>query len=204
MFSDDNYQGANYPQQNNDIKIDAPTLLNLDLFTEPIIDSFIAYNTDRKFIAGPAEESLLLQKASDWLEDLNTKRYVKLWLNDINQTSIFICRYLSKNVAPPKFTDHQIERCARFVSLIPRKYNCQLLQNTEEFHLNVDELLKLKMGEDHGILLSNYFNYLDAKYHPRYESYLILGKAFPYGKVIFVLRRNKDTNDCEIWDPFKG
>ncbi len=90
------------------------------------------------------------------------------------------------------------------MSLIPRKYNCQLLQNTEEFHLNIDEFLKLKMGDDHGILLCNYFNYLDAKSHPQYESYLILGKAFPYGKVIFVLRRNKETNDCEIWDPFKG
>lgn len=54
MFSDDNYQAANYPQQNSDIKIDSPTMLNLDMFTEPMIDSFIAYNTDRKFIAGPA------------------------------------------------------------------------------------------------------------------------------------------------------
>lgn len=89
---------------------------------------------------------MLLQKASDWLEDLNTKRFVKLWLNDINQKSIFICRYLSKNVAPPKFEFNPIEKAARFVSLIPRKYNCQLLQNTEEFHLNADEFLKLKMG----------------------------------------------------------
>lgn len=78
------------------------------MFTEPVIDSFIAYNTDRKFIVGPAEESLLLQKASDWIEDLNTKRYIKLWLNDINQTSIFISRYISKNVAPPKFIENRI------------------------------------------------------------------------------------------------
>jgi hypothetical protein len=98
-------------------------------------------------MAGPSEESLLLQKASDWLEDLNTKRYVKLWLNDINLNSIFICRFLSKNIAPPSsFTNYPIERTARFVSMMPRKYNCHLLQNTEEFHLNVDEFLKLKMG----------------------------------------------------------
>lgn len=60
------------------------------------------------------------------------------------------------------------------------------------------------MGEDHGILLCNYFNYLDTKNNRRYESYLILGKAFPYGKVMFVLRRDKETNDCEIWDPYRG
>ena len=33
---------------------------------------------------------------------------------------------------------------------------------------------------------------------------MILGKAFPYGKSMFVLRRDKETNNCEIWDPFKG
>ena len=82
------------------------------------------------------------------------------------------------------------------MSLIPRKYNCHLLQNTEEFHLTADELLKLKMGDDHGILLCNYFNYIDSMLNSRFESYLILGKAFPYGKTIFVLRRNKETNDC--------
>lgn len=138
---------------------------------------------------------MLLQKASDWLEQLNTLRYVRMWLNDVDQRSIFICRYLSRNVSPPSWEFNHIERSARFVSLIPKKYSCHLLQNTEEFHLRVDENLQLKMGEDHGILLCNYFNYLDVK-NPNYESYLLLGKAFPYGKCTFVLRRDKSTNDC--------
>lgn len=51
------------------------------------------------------------------------------------------------------------------------------------------------MGEDHGILLCNYFNFIDSKKR-NIKSYLIIGKAFPYGKSIFVLRRNIDNNDC--------
>jgi hypothetical protein len=46
------------------------------------------------------------------------------------------------------------------------------------------------MGEDHGILLCNYFNYIDRKAGRNIQSYLVLGKAFPYGKSIFVLRKN--------------
>lgn len=61
------------------------------------------------------------------------------------------------------------------------------------------------MGDDHGILLCNYFNYID-KLNDRnnIESLLMICKAFPYGKTIFVLRRDKNTKNCEIWDPYKG
>ena len=52
------------------------------------------------------------------------------------------------------------------------------------------------MGEDHGILLCNFFKYIDKRANRNnIESYLVLGKAFPYGKSIFVLRRNTDTGD---------
>jgi len=61
------------------------------------------------------------------------------------------------------------------------------------------------MGEDHGILLCNYFNYIDKKCG-RFDihSYLAIGKAFPYGKTIFVLRRDSLSGDSELWDPFTG
>jgi hypothetical protein len=56
------------------------------------------------------------------------------------------------------------------------------------------------MGEDHGILLCNYFNYIDKNIiyqnQNNTESYLVLGKAFPYGKSMFVLRRDKNNNNC--------
>lgn len=53
------------------------------------------------------------------------------------------------------------------------------------------------MGEDHGILLCNYFNYVDRRQGRNgIQSYLLIGKAFPYGKSIFVLRRDLNTNDC--------
>ena len=65
------------------------------------------------------------------------------------------------------------------------------------------------MGEDHGILLCNYFNYIDRKAGRNIQSYLVLGKAFPYGKSIFVLRKNilqdgLHAGDCELWDPYAG
>lgn len=98
-----------------------------------------------------------------------------------------------------------IERCARFVSLIPMKFNCKLFEGTEEFHLKCDEFLNVKIGEDHGILLCNYFNFIDRLEGRRdYESLLIVCKSFPYGKCMFVLRRDKTSKNCEVWDPYKG
>jgi hypothetical protein len=88
------------------------------------------------------ENPLVLQRANDWLESLNTKRYIKLWLNNLEGKSIFICRYLSDSICPPKLANEghgsMIERCARFVSLIPVKFNCKLFEGTEEFHLKCD------------------------------------------------------------------
>lgn len=85
------------------------------------------------------------------------------------------------------------------------KFNCKLFEGTEEFHLKCDEFLNVKIGEDHGILLCNYFNFIDRLEGRRdYESLLIVCKAFPYGKCMFVLRRDKVSKNCEIWDPYKG
>lgn len=90
-----------------------------------------------------------------------------------------------------------IERCARFVSLIPQRANCRLLEGTEEFHMRCDELLAAKMGEDHGVLLCNYFNFIDRVEGRRdYESLLMVCKAFPYGKCLFVLRRDRQSKHC--------
>lgn len=54
-----------------------------------------------------------------------------------------------------------IERTARFVSLIPHKSVCRILENTEEFHMTSQQFLDAKMGDDHAILLCNYFNAID-------------------------------------------
>lgn len=166
-----------------------------------------AYNIDRKYVSGEDESTLLLQRASDWLSELNTKRYIRMWLNNIEGKSVFICRWLSSDITPPPQLGNEnlIERCARFVAMIPKKFSCKLLENTEDFHFTCDQFMNVKMGEDHGILLCNFFNFIDRKSGRDYiHSYLALGKAFPYGKSIYVLRRNTRTNDSELWDPYDG
>jgi len=35
------------------------------------------------------------------------------------------------------------------------------MEGLDEFHMNCDNFLNIKMGEDHGLLLCNYFNYID-------------------------------------------
>lgn len=129
-----------------------------------MIDNSVAYNGDRKFFGGE-EDPLFLQHANDWLEQLNLKRYIRLWLNNLEGNSIFISRYLLDVEPPPlrpsEHPEKWIERTARFVSLIPHKSLCRLLDNTEEFHMTSQQFLDAKMGDDHAILLCNYFNAID-------------------------------------------
>jgi hypothetical protein len=136
----------------------------MDITLTPAIDHSVAYNGDRQFFSGE-EDPLFLQHANDWLEQLNLKRYIRLWLNNLEGNSTFISRFLV-DIEPPslrsnEFPEKLIERIARFVSLIPHKSICKLLDNTEEFHMTSQQFLDAKMGDDHAILLCNYFNAID-------------------------------------------
>lgn len=83
--------------------------MNIDMFSDPLIDSMIAYNEDRKFVTGAHNEStMLLQRSSDWLSDLNTKMYIRLWINNTEGRSVFICRYLADHILPPPELENSI------------------------------------------------------------------------------------------------
>lgn len=67
------------------------------------------------------------------------------------------------------------------------------------------QFLDVKMGDHHAILLCNYFNRIDKDLgNADYESYVIIGKAFPEGKTMYVLRLDKTTLDFELWNPRTG
>lgn len=76
------------------------TYISLDLSVAPSIDNSLAYNGDKKFFGGE-EDPLFLQHANDWLEQLNMKRYIRLWLNNLEGNSIFISRFLMDVEPPP-------------------------------------------------------------------------------------------------------
>ena len=173
-----------------------PTHLSLNISVAPAIDSSFAFANDRKFLNGE-EKSEFLQYASDWLDQLNIKRYIRLWVNNANGKSVFISRFICDITPPPLRKEDEpekwIERTARFVSLIPYKSSCKLLDNTEEFHLTLREFLDVKMGDDHAFLLCSCFNAIDKlEGRQQLESYVVVGKAFPEGKTTYVMRRDKE------------
>jgi hypothetical protein len=59
--------------------------------------------------------------------------------------------------------------------------------------------------EEHAILLCNYFNFIDYNQgRQNFESYVVLGLGYPEGRTAYVMRRNKDNNHVELWNPIRG
>lgn len=66
---------------------------------------------------------------------MNLRRYIRLWLTNLEGNSTFISRFIVDVEIPPfrneRNPESTIERAARFVSLIPHKPFCKLMDNTE-------------------------------------------------------------------------
>ena len=59
--------------------------------------------------------------------------------------------------------------------------------------------------EEHAILLCNYFNFIDQNQgRLNFESYIVLGLGYPEGRTAYVMRRNKENNHVELWNPIRG
>lgn len=100
-----------------------------------------------------------------------------------------------------------IERAARFVSLIPFKQDGESFNNLPDVFETCQEFLDLRGGdgEEHAILLCNYFNFIDEELgFKNHKSMLLLGKAIPEGNSFYVLRLNTETKKAEIWNPCTG
>lgn len=129
-----------------------------------------------------------------------------------------LCRYLRPLKPPvdifeegkPGGDQYAIEKCARFVSMIPFLNDMQLFNDLPDMYCNSQEFLDLGGGdcEEHAMLLANYFQYVDDKQNgKRYKSYLVYGYAMPEGFNVYVMRRfadQKEKRDFELWSPITG
>jgi coiled-coil and C2 domain-containing protein 2A len=94
------------------------------------------------------------------------------------------------------------------VSLIPQiEDNQAFAGQLPDLWCTSQEFLDLGAGdvEEHAILLCNYFNYIDqAQGKDTFQSYLVLGLGYPEGRTAYVMRRNKENNHAELWNPLRG
>jgi coiled-coil and C2 domain-containing protein 2A len=100
-----------------------------------------------------------------------------------------------------------IEKVARYVSLIPFVEDNRQFEDMPDMWCSSQEFLDLGAGdyEEHAVLLCNYFKYIDEKKgKPNIESFIVLGKGIPEGYTTYVLRRDKNTKHCELWNAIKG
>ena len=158
--------------------------------------------------------------STKWLKNLKSNtllkdRYVKIFAENFDGNSLFICRYLRPQRPPELVFDKQnnpndelsIEKAARFVALIPFLDDCQaFMDDFTDYYCTDEQFLSLGFGdyEEHAILLCNYFNYIDKAQGKDVTSYLALGRAYPEGLTTFVVRISNSTPDIEIWNAKTG
>lgn len=112
------------------------TYLNVSISLDPAIE-LPSENIDSYYPGG--EPSLLLIMANDWLihlrNKLKTKRNFQVFGENLNGQSILLCRYLRPLEPPKGLTDltandpYAIEKCARFVSMIPFMTDLSMFKN---------------------------------------------------------------------------
>ena len=111
------------------------------------------------------------------------------------------------SVEPDRYA---IEKCARFVSMIPFIADLKMFDNLPDMFSTCQEFLDLGGGdyEEHAILLANLFQYIDDKQaQGKYKSYLVFGYAMPEGRSVYVMRTFADQKvkkDFELWSPITG
>ena len=193
-----------------------PTYINISIQLEPLIS--ISRDNEQEFYPG-YERGPFLQAGNEWIKayqrQFNSERVVKLFLENLDGQSVFVSKYLSPLKPPSEIysgpSDKKaIEKCARFVSLIPYVDDSVLFRDMPNLACSCQEFLDLGMGdtEEHAILLCNYFNYIDRdqgrqneKGPKNYHSYVIYGEAIPDGDTWYVCRRDCINNFVEIWSP---
>jgi hypothetical protein len=207
-----------------------PTYVLLSLTCDPVFMLPDSNNTD--FVKGEESMQLLLYGKS-FLEKIfdqeeNKGRNIRLWGYNIEGKSVFIPRYLTPLEPPPEFMQvdpeagyntiptgtgtidtkaDSYQKCARFVSLIPLKGESDLFRDMPEVFMTCQQFIDMRAGdfEEHAILLCNYFMHIDrVNANVEVEHCVIMGRGVPEGKTYYVLRREKNKDVNEIWNPVTG
>jgi len=180
----------------------------LELPAENELDSYPGYETTE-----------LRMYARKWLQaSLKTKtktqpRKISSFGENLEGQSVLLSRFLTPQKIPPGLTENfetdefLIEKVARYVSLIPFMEDNRMFEDMPDMWCTSQEFLDLGAGdyEEHAVLLCNYFKYIDLKKNrTNIENCIVLGKGIPEGYTTYVLRRDKNTNHCELWNSIRG
>ena len=216
-LSRSNVESVEFEEESNMV----PTFVDLQITTEPALE--LPAENEYEYYGGYEELNLLLE-GTKFVQDCKkspglAKRMIKVFGENIQGQSVFLCRYLRAQSLPPELAlyfdgsgdqadvNYAIQSAARFVSLIPFLDDNAAFDNLPDIWCTSQEFLDLGYGdyEEHSILLCNYFNYIDQNLNEgRIKSYILLGKAVPEGNTTYVLRRNTENNHVEIWNATQG
>lgn len=116
------------------------------------------------------ETPQMLSRSQEWLQRLkhkvHGKRTFSVFGEDLQGHSILLCRYLQPLKPPKEVFDidtpnelNGIEKCARFVSMIPFLEDLKLFKDLPDMYATCQQFLDLGGGdhEEHAILLANFF-----------------------------------------------
>lgn len=143
------------------------TYLHLSINLDPMIE-LPAENSDHHYPG--AEPALLLIDSQKWVEKLTgkhkNKRPFQVFGENLRGHSVLLCRYLRPLKPPTDLLDldraqepYALEKCARFVSMIPFINDLKNFKDLPDMYTNCQEFLDLGGGdsEEHAILLANFF-----------------------------------------------
>ena len=187
--------------------------ISLYMSCDPILTIF--KDEEHEYSLG-FEDSKFLINSNTLLKNLKGRnpnlqnRNIRVFADNFNGNSVFIPRYLHPQKPPLEIFDKNdsntwqlaIEKTSYYVSLIPFIEDCNAFDEMPECWCTDEEFFNFKFGdyEEHAILLCNYFNYIDLHSKRNVKSYLVLGKGFPEGNTIYVLRCDYDKNHFELWN----
>lgn len=195
------------------------TYLNVSISLDPYIE--LPFENNESYYGGHESQDLLTM-ANSWLLNLRNKlgpkRGFVAFGENLHGQSVLLCKYLRPLKPPKELCDldspepdrFAIEKCARFVSMVPFLSDLKMFDQMPDMYSTCQEFLDLGGGdyEEHAILLANYFQYIDNKQSPgKYKSYIVYGYAMPEGRSVYVMRVFADQSekkDFELWSPITG
>ena len=194
-----------------------PTFVSVSISLDPPI----ALPSQNEYEYYPGFEDIkLLLSGTRWVKEIKsdellTKRFIKLFVENARGESVFLPRYIYPQKPPEGIVNLDthpgnevaVESVVRFVSLVPFIADTQAFNDLPDMWCTSQEFIDMGAGdyEEHAVLLCNFLNYIDKKQgRVDYETYLALGKGIPEGNTCYTLRRNKKTNHVEIWNPVNG